>query len=300
MGMIEQKFIVSPFSILDTKQGYWQNRKRFWLNKGIRSEIGRDAACLPSGFDETKYGKKMSQSTSIFDPVLCELMYKWFCIDNGKILDPFAGGSVRGIVASLLDYNYTGIDLSKTQINANIEQTKTICKDTAPIYINGDSNIELDNLENEKYDLIFSCPPYFNLEVYSNENGELSAMNYNNFLIAYNNIIKKSLTKLKNNSFAIFVVGDVRDKQGFYVNFVEDTVKLFEKNGAKKYNELILVNAIGSLPIRITKQFNGGRKIGKMHQNILVFYKGDPKNIKNKFDAFIYKTQQTSLSDYYE
>ena len=40
--------------------------------------------------------------TSIFDPVLCELAYRWFCPPGGVVLDPFAGGSVRGIVASKL------------------------------------------------------------------------------------------------------------------------------------------------------------------------------------------------------
>jgi len=35
------RFIVPPFSILDTKQGYWQERKRQWLALGIKSELGR-------------------------------------------------------------------------------------------------------------------------------------------------------------------------------------------------------------------------------------------------------------------
>jgi hypothetical protein len=43
------------------------------------------------------------------------------------------------------------------------------------------------------------------------------------------------------------------------------------------YNEIILVTAIGSLPIRAGRQFTAGRKIGKTHQNVLVFVKGDEK-----------------------
>ena len=37
----------------------------------------------------------------------------------------------------------------------------------------------------------------------------------------------------------------------------------------------ILVTAIGSLPIRVPRQFDAGRKMGKTHQNVLVFIKGD-------------------------
>lgn len=37
-----------------------------------------------------------STGTSIFDPVICEIAYRWFCPPGGTVLDPFAGGSVRG------------------------------------------------------------------------------------------------------------------------------------------------------------------------------------------------------------
>lgn len=38
---LSDRFIVPPFSVLDTRQGYWQERKRQWLALGIKSEIGR-------------------------------------------------------------------------------------------------------------------------------------------------------------------------------------------------------------------------------------------------------------------
>jgi len=37
-----KRYIVPPFSVLDTRQGYWQNRKKAWLSLGIQSEIGRN------------------------------------------------------------------------------------------------------------------------------------------------------------------------------------------------------------------------------------------------------------------
>jgi hypothetical protein len=43
------------------------------------------------------------------------------------------------------------------------------------------------------------------------------------------------------------------------------------------YNEAILVTAVGSLPIRVGRQFEAGRKLGKTHQNVLVFLKGDAR-----------------------
>lgn len=36
---LNARYIVPPFSVLDTKQGYWQNRKRQWLKLGIKSDL---------------------------------------------------------------------------------------------------------------------------------------------------------------------------------------------------------------------------------------------------------------------
>lgn len=221
--------------------------------------------------------------TSIFDPVLCEIMYKWFCPEGGKILDPFAGGSVRGIVAGYLDFHYTGIDLSGAQIIANRKQAKEIVEENMVDWIEGDS-VNVEALTKEKYDFIFSCPPYYNLEVYGDDPNDLSNANsYDMFIRSYYKIIKNCVSLLKDDRFACFVVANFRNKKGFYCNLVGDTIRGFEKQEAFLYNDCILVTCIGSLPIRVGQQFGNYRKIGKTHQNILIFYKGDPKKIPNLF-----------------
>lgn len=215
--------------------------------------------------------------TSIFDPVLCELAYRWFCPPGGLILDPFAGGSVRGIVASKLGRSYLGIDLSARQIAANQEQAAKICDAPEPRWINADSR-DIDSLaENLAADFIFSCPPYADLEIYSDDPRDLSNMAYPEFVAAYREIIAKSCALLKDDRFACFVVGEVRDRRGAYYGFVPDTIAAFQSAGLAFHNEAILITAAGSLPIRAAKQFEATRKLGKTHQNVLVFCKGDPK-----------------------
>ena len=50
------------------------------------------------------------------------------------------------------------------------------------------------------------------------------------------------------------------------------------------YNEIILITSVGSLPFRVSNYFKTMRKVGKCHQNVLAFYKGDKKeNIKKDF-----------------
>lgn len=221
--------------------------------------------------------ENMAAGTSIFDPVLCELIYRWFCPLGGKVLDPFAGGSVRGIVAAKLGHEYTGVELRPKQVAANEEQAKVICDETAPQWVIGDA-ANITDLVPGEYDLVFSCPPYYDLEVYSDLGGELSAMDtYEDFLTVYGDITAKCAGMLKEDRFACFVVGDIRDKKGFYRGFVGDTIKAFQDVGLRLYNEAILVTAAGSLPIRVGRQFSATRKLGKTHQNVLVFVKGDPR-----------------------
>lgn len=98
-GKLREQFLIPPFSVLDTKQGYWQKRKALWKSI-IKSDAGRSESLLSNGLLElNKSNGKSLTGTSIFDPVLCEILINWFCPKGGKILDPFAGGSVRGLVS---------------------------------------------------------------------------------------------------------------------------------------------------------------------------------------------------------
>lgn len=215
---------------------------------------------------------------SIFDPVLCELMYCWFCPPGGLVLDPFAGGSVRGIVASKLGRRYVGIELREDQVVANREQVERICNGgLMPTYHCDDARNLATHCGDVEADFVFTCPPYADLEVYSDDPRDVSTMDYSAFLEAYRQIIQLSCERLKDNRFAAIVVGDVRDKAGNYRNFTGDTVRAFCDAGLAFYNDAVLVTALGSLPIRVGKQFTAGRKLGKTHQNVLVFVKGNAK-----------------------
>ena len=272
---LTDKYVVPPLSVLDVKQSYWKNRRKEWLSLGIESELGRNENLLQL----SELLQRKQNGTSIFDPVLCECMYLWFSKENDKILDCFAGGSVRGIVASKLNRHYTGVDLSKNQIGHNIVQANAICdKLYAPKYINSNS-VEIDSVVKDKYNLLFSCPPYFNLEVYSEDPADISTMNYEDFTDDYSTIIKKSVNLLEDDSFAVFVVGEVRKKDsiGENIGFVQDTIKHFKDAGCLYYNEMILLQEPATAAMRSNNYMDSSRKIAKCHQNVLVFVKGDPK-----------------------
>jgi hypothetical protein len=57
------------------------------------AEIGRELTTEEFLADHYEASDAPTASgTSIFDPVLCEIAYRWFCPQGGTVLDPFAGG----------------------------------------------------------------------------------------------------------------------------------------------------------------------------------------------------------------
>ena len=268
--LLRDKFIEPPFSVIDTKQGNWQRRKREWKRIGIKSEVGRDSVVI--NIDTKSKKNNSAKYVSIFDPALCEVLYNWFCVDGKEILDPFAGGSVRGIVANYLGYKYTGIDIRQEQVDSNREQGLEILDiDNQPNWYVGDSNKVLNGF-NKEFDFVFSCPPYADLEVYSDLEGDISNMDYVNFMKSYEEIISKSCSLLKSGGYACFVVGEVRDKKGNYIGFVPHTISAFKKCGMNYYNEGILLNSIASASMRANGNMKT-QKLVKVHQNILIFKK---------------------------
>lgn len=350
-NLLQNKFGWPPFSILNTISWDWQRRKDEWENLYHTSTVGRDVkrnnATPTNTFSARGSAAKEAESISEFDPFLCELMYKWFSLPNMRVLDPFAGGCVRGLVASVLGRHYVGIDLSKPQIDTNISQyTEVINKYTdisgSANWILGDSdevlldkfgikdfahlgqyqfdydnpsNLILDNPSTvnaefvkgekipnpqtlptqNKFDFIFTCPPYYNLEKYSTDIRDLSrAPSYGDFLDKYRSILYKASLLLNDNSFFVIVVSEIRASSqdignSQYLGLVPDTIRILKEDcSLLYYNEVILENAIGSLPIRAPKYFNKTRKIGRHHQNILIFYKGDINAIENKFGKIVF------------
>lgn len=231
--------------------------ERDWLEVGDRSTI-----------EDT--------GTSVFDPVLCELDYAWFSAPGDEVLDPFAGGSVRGVVAERMGRRYTGIELRREQVEANVAQGRELCGE-CPEWICGDSSDMDALLGGRLFDHVLTCPPYGDLEVYSDDPRDISQMEPESFDAKYAEILRLAVSHLRRDRFATIVVGNYRDRRGMLRDLSGITVRAMEAAGASYYNDMILVTPAGSLPIRVGRQFQATRKVGRRHQYALNFVVGDPK-----------------------
>lgn len=293
-NLLRERYTEPPFTVLDRRGKAWIARDRKWKALGIQSELGRDVLTYNMGMDYARPDGKpigdpnTTPQTSTFSPTLCELVYRWYSAPGHRVLDPFAGGSVRGIVAGAMARDYTGVELRAEQVEANREQA-WIAGDIEPRWLAGDSAEVLPRMEDQGYeaDLIFSCPPYAFLEKYSDDPADLSAMSYPDFLHAYRNIIFDAVSMLRPNRFAAWVVGEVREKggDGSCVGLVPDTIQAFRDAGAELYNDHILLTPIGTAAVRTPKQFDASRKAGRIHEYLLVFVKGDARQATREASA---------------
>lgn len=197
-----------------------------------------------------------------------------------------------GYVSAHLGNEFTGIEIREEQAQLNNKRVEGM----SARYINDDGQNVAQHIAPDSQDLLFSCPPYYDLEVYSDlEKDASNQETYEDFLAILTNAFKAALACLKEDRFAVIVVGDVRDKKtGFYHNFVDDMKRIFKESGAALYNELILIETGASTALRAARYMES-RKVAKMHQNILVFYKGNPKNIKQSFKKIEYASEDLEL-----
>lgn len=205
---------------------------------------------------------------SVFNPHLAQMILAAYAPIGGKIYDPFGGGGTRGYIATKMGYDYTGVELREEEINRVKEQMK---------YWNINFNFILGDSTkiafNKEFDFVYTCPPYYDLEVYSNLPNDLSnAKSYSDYLELLNLVVKNVFNCLKDNTFAVFIVGNFRNKKGELEHLNGDLIKIAKENGFKLWDELIWMGASNVALTRCGK-FEKNRKSVRMHEYIIILKK---------------------------
>ena len=317
-GPLIDSYLDLPLSVLHVDAGRWQERKRAWIASMPvdYADVGRkDSLVYTSnsrrdpGFYKKKNAvaaalgqpdlttaeylekyyrppdKRSSNGTSMFDPVLAELATIWYSPPGGLIYDPFAGDVERGLVAASKGRRYVGIDVRPEQCDANRKAAAAMGGarggwEHTPEWRHGDSGRDIPRIwGDEQADMIFTCPPYWCLERYSQDPADLSNMSLADFGRAHSAIIEASLDRLKPDRFAVWVIGDARDKRSrAWARLQDITIDAFERAGATLENEAILVTPMAARPIFARRLFKQSRSLICRHEYILVFVKGSSAN----------------------
>jgi DNA modification methylase len=187
-----------------------------------------------------------------------------------------------GFVSGSYGYEYISSEIRQNQCDAN----NKICKDFKKTkWVKSDSS---KYIPDGKFDLCFSCPPYYKVEEYldydgKSPEGELNSIStYEQFRDTLFEGYKNAINVLNDNCFFVIMTGDSRDKNGAYYGCEAEHEIFFKSQGLSIYNKIIYLECEFTrlAHAKITLNY---RKFPKREQKILVFYKGDIDKIKELY-----------------
>ena len=211
---------------------------------------------------------------SVFSPALCAYILNCYAPSEGLVVDPFAGGGTRAVMAAARGLRYAGTELREEEVAAVRERLERLgYGDTVTIH-NGDAR-EVDRLVGTGVgDFCYTCPPYFDLETYKGGPADLSeCRSYAAFCEALADVAAATYRALKPKARSCWVVGLHRDTKGTLLPLHHDTTRAHQQTGFRLLEEVI-VNHTGTGSIRRVGQFDkGDRRLVRVHEYMLVFEK---------------------------
>lgn len=224
-------------------------------------------------------GKTLNGNASVLDPVACEVILRFFMPRDGRrVYNPFGGGVQFGFVSGSYGYEYISSEIRQNQCDAN----NAICQE-----LNSAKWIKSDSTQytpDGKFDLCFSCPPYYKVEEYLDYDGkppegELnSTPTYEQFREMLFAGYKRGIEVLNDNCFFVVMTGDSRDNKGAYYGCEAEHELFFRDQGLSIYNKVVYLECEFTRLAQAKVTLNT-RKFPKREQKILVFYKGDISKI---------------------
>lgn len=260
-----------------SRDGCWQGKN------GMSNVVLASQSVNDDGTIENTKGKSFNGNASVLDPVACEAIVRFFMPKTGiRVYNPFGGGVQMGFVCGDMGYEYTASEIRQNQCDAN----NALCKDFLNVkWIPSDSS---KFTPKQKYDLMFSCPPYYKVEEYLDyegviPEGELNNMStYEQFRDTLFEGYKNALKMLNDNCFFVIMTGDSRDKNGAYYGCEAEHELFFKEQGLHIYNKIVYLECEFTRLAHAKVTLNY-RKFPKREQKILVFYKGDMSKIKDLY-----------------
>lgn len=267
----------TPLSVLQAARGPWQARKKQWLAAAVDLGEGRDHITEWPTITAAE-GIRWQRKVSVFDPVLTELLYGWYTRPGDRIIDPFAGGPVRGLIAAWMGRDYTGIDVSAGQVAANRAraadwQSRGLLTGTVT-WLEGAAQDILPPLPAESADFVVACPPYHDLERYTDHPADLSTMTWDDFRAALARIITECGRLLRPDRYATWVTGDLRDRRGHLRRLPGRVDEAHEAAGLPLVNDQVLAGPLGGKYGVIWRSW-GGRSATRVHQHVHTYVRGD-------------------------
>jgi len=225
---------------------------------------------------------------SIFPYDLARKIIRYWSEPGDVVLDPFHGHATR-LIASFRDgRSYIGYDVSEIFCEHNRKVKADLIGEGNQILLDHpDTEIVLHQHTSEKMfeknnsvDMIFTSPPYYNLEFYGAEKEQLGLRkSYNKFMHGIGQVISECYRVLKPGRFIIFNVNDFR-KGGKFHLYHADIANLMKVIGFELH-DCIIIKWRSSIGACFASQIENRKYTAKAHEYLVVAKKpGKARRIK--------------------
>ena len=293
-SLFSEEDLPDRFKTAQEKYGIWPTT--LWpidhgsaMHRKLRDEVGDEGTvrdgCLRVGYltpragsftkqadDESVYRGKVL--ASVFSPALCSYILNCYAPESGLVIDPFAGGGTRAIMAAARGLSYAGTELREEEVLCVRDRLQAKgYSDRATIHL-GDARDLPAHVGSGTGDFCYTCPPYFDLEKYQGGEADLSeCASWETFCDALQQVAAATFAALKRGAKSCWVVGLVRDAKGTLLPLHHATAQAHAAAGFRLLEEVI-VNHTGTGAIQRVGQFEKGNKhLVRVHEYLLVFEK---------------------------
>lgn len=260
----------------------YASREGAWMGDNGMSNVVLGTHAIENDEVVHKKGKSFNGNVSVLDPVACEVILRFFMpLDGKRVYNPFGGGVQFGYVTGACGYDYLSSEIRQNQCDAN----NLICSEFADVKWHKSNSAEYK--PEGKFDLVFTCPPYYKVEEYLDYDGlspegELNSIpTYDEFREQLFKGYKNAIESLNDNCFFVVMTGDSRDKNGAYYGCEAEHEMFFKSQGLHIYNKIVYLECEFTR-LAHAKRTLHYRKFPKREQKILVFFKGDMTKIKDR------------------
>lgn len=184
-------------------------------------------------------------------------------------IDPFAGQAVRMQVAAIRGLDYVGFDVAIPFVRF-AERVREGMSTTRDVRVILRDARDPSPLEDGSGDFTFTSPPYYSIEDYGDDPGQLGKGTYPEFLAELEEIVRAWRPKYRPGAYVVWNVNDFR-LDGRLVAFHADVIRIFESSGYDLDAIWILAGLTGAFAKTFGMSFVERKLPPKVHEYALVF-----------------------------
>lgn len=219
---------------------------------------------------------------SRFPQNIGRLLLRLYTKEGDTVVDPFAGHNSRMELCYKSRRNYIGCDISHKFMQANFKLRDMLLEENAADMFAADNRCfielhecdsrDMEPVKNNIGDFTITSPPYWDLEYYGDESGQLGKDNeYPEFLRRLGMVACANFRKLKSGAFCVWCINDFRKDGKFYAYHI-DTHRLLKDAGFKQH-DCAIIDLGGSFGQAFASQIVENKILPKRHEYALVFRK---------------------------